>query len=129
MQNFGADYSCTIKTPWGESAWRAEDIPQAISAINESNGVILGGDVISPEMKSTYDSWYYQPTWKTGDSYVSSLRKNTEESIRCAEEYIKRYVDTHGDQYLFIFVVCTGNEALLYSNRRDNTENSLRDAE
>ena len=129
MHSFGADYSCTLKTPWGESAWRSEDIPQAIAAINESNKVILGGDVISLEMKSTYDSWYYQPTWKTHDNYVSSLRKNTEESIRCAEEYIKRYVDMHGDGYLFILVVCAGNEALLYSNRQGNAGNSLREAE
>ena len=118
MPSFGANYTCTVKTSWGEYAWKAEDIQQAYSSISMSCGVILGGDVISPEMKSTNDSWFYQPTWELGDHYSSALRKNTEKSIHCAAEYISRYIELHGKGFLFTLVVCTGNEALLYASKR-----------
>lgn len=117
MQKFGADNSNALQTPWGEFAWRADDIPKAISDIRLRNSVILGGDVITPEFEYTGDNWSYQPTWVLNAKFSASLQSNVDRSIKRTMEYISTYVGENGKDYLFVLVVCTAMEALLYAEK------------
>ncbi len=118
LQKFGADNSNTLQTPWGEFAWRADDISKAISDIRLSNSVILGGDVITPKFEYTGDNWFYQPAWLPSAEYDMSLQSNIDRSIKCTMEYINKYISKNSKDYLFIFVVCTATEAYLHARRR-----------
>lgn len=119
MSYFGNDYSCTIKHPSGKIAWRARDISQALVAISEKHYVILGGDVVTLEMQYTNDSWFYQPVWKCSDNYISALQGNIEESISYANEYINSYIRKHGENFLFLFIVCDGTQAMLRATQNN----------
>lgn len=115
MKKFGSDCTCTIQTPWGEFAWRINDIYYAISMVRSTNGVILGGDVITTEMEYTGSNWFYQPTWPRDIEYTANLRNNVEQSIQRAQEYIDRYISLNNQDCLFVFVVCSAAEAYLFS--------------
>lgn len=118
MSRFGENDSNARKTPWGEYAWRAEDIPDVLLAVRRTNSVILGGDVITPALEHTGDSWHYQPTWLLTAKLETSLQDNTDRSVECAAEYIRQYTEKNGKDYWFALVVCTGMEALLHSAKR-----------
>ena len=117
MKNLGIDCSHAIRTPWGDFAWRVGDIPYVLSAISSISGVILGGDVITPQMEYTGDNWFYQPVWPAHTPYNESLRSNVERSVQSASEYIGRYTERNGEGDLFVFVVCSSVEAFLRARR------------
>lgn len=120
MSKFGADDSNARQTPWGEFAWRAEDIPEVMLAVRRTNSVILGGDVITPAFEYTGDNWFYDPTWLLNAKLETSLQDNTDRSVECAAEYIRQYTGRNGKDYLFTLAVCTGVEALLHAEKRTN---------
>ena len=60
------------------------------------NLVILGGDVITPQEKHTYDNWYYNI------SHSLTIEENVQASIDLTRSYIGAYVRKNGNNYLFV---------------------------
>ncbi|MDO4774450.1 MAG: Imm40 family immunity protein [Aerococcaceae bacterium] len=78
-----------------EYAWTYEDILSICLIIQQENLIILGGDVYAyanGTIQSTYDSWCYE-----GESSQDSVVKTI--------EYMNRYVERNGENFLFVLVV------------------------
>ena len=84
------------ETYWGELAWHVCDIPDVLEYAHSENLVILGGDVITPQEKHTYDNWYYNI------SHSLTIEKNVQASIDLTRSYIGAYVRKNGNNYLFV---------------------------
>lgn len=84
------------ETYWGERAWRVCDIPDVLEYVRSENLVILGGDVITPQEKHTYDNWYYNI------SHSLTIEENVQASIDLTRSYIDAYVRKNGNNYLFV---------------------------
>lgn len=103
---------------WSHTAWSPADMPQIEAAITEKQWIILGGDILSPARVEAGDNWFYQPQWNPTHSYHVELRKNVEESISRAEEYLNRYLSVNGPDFLFSLTVCEGPRGMLYAIKR-----------
>lgn len=84
------------ETYWGELAWHVCDIPDVLEYAHSENLVILGGDVITPQEKHTYDNWYYNI------SHSLTIEKNVQAGIDLTRSYIGAYVRKNGNNYLFV---------------------------
>ena len=84
------------ETYWGELAWHVCDILDVLEYAHSENLVILGGDVIMPQEKHTYDNWYYNI------SHSLTIEENVQASIDLTRSYIGAYVRKNGNNYLFV---------------------------
>lgn len=82
-----------------KTAFPISAIPQVFDLALENQWIILGGDVLTPEFKATYDNWFYEPDKKR--SLVWNAKQSIEESMR----YISAYVKRNGENFLFIFTI------------------------
>ena len=88
-----------IHTPWTEYAWNYADFPELLRYFQEKEWIVLGGDILTPELTYTRDNWYYNP---------DSTKTQTENiclSCEAAEKYLSMYRDRRGTDYLVVFVV------------------------
>lgn len=110
---FGEHCTRVIQTPWGEYAWRADDLKQALDEVNTVSGVILGGDILTSSLEHTGNSWFYQPQRKKGVPFNTMLNDNIQESIHHANEYICQYRTQYGKDFMFVLVVQPALDACL----------------
>ena len=88
-----------IYTPWNEYAWKYSDFPELLRYFQENAYIVLGGDILTMELKYTYDNWYYNP-----DPF-DSKEENVRRSIAAAEDYLTNYKNRNGTDYYIVFVV------------------------
>lgn len=82
-----------------ETAWRIEDAVLVLEYFRSNNKIVLGGDILTKNLKHTYDSWYYNVE-------SNQLPKfSIDNSIKMASDYIAEYVRVNGNAFYVIFVV------------------------
>ena len=95
-----------------KTAFPIPAIPQVFGLVLENQWIILGGDVLTPKLKPTYDNWFYEPDKKR--SLVWNAKQSIEESMR----YISAYVKRNGENFWFVFTISnTYIEGKLGENR------------
>ncbi len=82
-----------------ESAWRITDALDVFEYMFFSNQIILGGDILTKEMKRNYDNWFFNI-----DRSVSR-HHNLVKSYITALDYIKRYMSKNGEDFYVVIVV------------------------
>lgn len=88
-----------IRTSWGEQAWSAKDIFLVLKYHKENQFIILGGDVLTPELIHNYASWFYNVNPKL------SKEENVQQSYEVARRYLERYTGQFGyDDYVVLVV-------------------------
>lgn len=88
-----------IKITPEEIAFPVQAIPQVLDLVLENQWIILGGDVLTSELKHTYDSWYYLP-----DANIS-LTANVKQSVEKCKRYISEYGKRNGEDFLYAFTI------------------------
>ena len=88
-----------IQTRGDEIAWPLDVVPSVLEAASLNHWIALGGDVLTPELKHTYDNWYYQP------NPHMLLAENVANSIQKASSYIADYSRRNGKDYLYVIVL------------------------
>ena len=81
-----------------EVAWKAENVFEVIDILLAQSVIILGGDVYrlcDSSIEITYDSWFY-----SGDGG----RESSEESCSLAKNYIQKYIDRNGQDFVYSLV-------------------------
>ncbi len=81
------------------NVWPVVLFEELFDEIKKEHKIILGGDIISEELKYTHDSWYFEPqeTKSRDDNCVMSLER--------AEDYLINYIKHNGDQYYMDIVL------------------------
>lgn len=82
-----------------ETAFPMRMVNQIIGIISDRKWVVLGGDILTNELKYTYDSWFYDV-----DSNIS-LYQNVSQSVQKCKQYLKEYESIHGSDYLIAFTI------------------------
>ena len=88
-----------IQTGSGEYAWRYSDYAVILNYFQKNSLIVLGGDVLTKDMKYSYDNWYYNPDPE------KTMHENVRQSAAVAEAYLRGYQDRHGAEFYLIFVV------------------------
>ena len=89
----------SVKITPEEIAFPIQAIPRVLDLVVENQWIFLGGDVLTPELKYTYDNWYYSP-----DANIS-LSANVKQSIEKCKRYISEYGKRNGDDFLYTFTI------------------------
>ena len=82
-----------------ETAFPPQMVSQIFNMVAKNQWIILGGDVVTCDLKHTYDNWYYEPIRDL------PLFENTKQSIAKSDQYISEYREKNGDKYLYIFTI------------------------
>lgn len=82
-----------------ETVFPMRVVDQIMDIISDRNWVILGGDILTNELKYTCDSWFYNV-----DSRCS-LYENVSLSVQKCKQFIKEYERMHGSNYLIAFTI------------------------
>lgn len=82
-----------------ETAWKMEDIADVFTFARASRIIILGGDILKPDLSYTLDNWYYNP------SKTLSQLANVEASYLAATEYINNYSARNGKDFYVVVVL------------------------
>ena len=82
-----------------EAAWKIEETPMILDFFASQGKMILGGDILTQDLQYTYDNWYYQ------ENPNKTKSKNVKDSNLSAQEYILKYIRSHGAAYHVVIVV------------------------
>ena len=88
-----------VQTDMGEYAWGYSDYPAILTFIQKNEFILLGGDILTMDLKYTYDNWYYNP------DLTKSHFENVWQSLAVAEEYLNRYHQLNGAEFYIVFVL------------------------
>lgn len=88
-----------VKVSEAETAFPPEMAEQIWDTALQNRWIILGGDILTPELKYTYDNWFYDP------KVDISLFENVKQSIAKSEQYITNYRNINGDNFMVVFVI------------------------
>ena len=81
-----------------ETAWEIGDSFSVLEYFKSQNIVILGGDILTHDMKYTYDSWHYNVNGR------QDWNSDVECSNRVAFDYLSRYINKNGNKFCVVFV-------------------------
>ncbi len=82
-----------------ETAFPAHLVPQVLDIALQNQWIVLGGDVLNKDLQYTYDNWYYDP-----DMHLS-LSNNVANSIQKCNQYISKYIERNGNDFLYVLVI------------------------
>lgn len=97
-----------IITRSNDMAWPLGAIPQILEIASSNQWIVLGGDVVTPSGKYTYDSWFYDPIWR------DSLEVNVSQSVSSCLEYVSNYVKENGEAFYFTFSISDTHVGAVY---------------
>ncbi len=85
----------------GINVWKIDLYKTLLCEIKENNKIILGGDVLTVDLKYTHCSWYYMP-----DSN-KKLSDNCAQSYEVAIKYLAGFIERNGVDYYVEIVLRT----------------------
>lgn len=82
-----------------EDAYEIAVVPEILEVLLNNNCVVLGGDILTKDMKYNYDNWYYEPLEDV--DYLTNVKRSYEK----ANDYIVKYIEKNGVNYFVVLVV------------------------
>ena len=92
-------FNNAIKTQGAELAWTPTDARTVLQWLSVQQEIVLGGDILHRDRSYTYANWYYNP-----DPSLS-VAENSQKSCSTAMDYLEKYAQKCGNDYLVIIVV------------------------
>ena len=89
----------SILLPNGRLGWNYHSLPLVMEYAKSNRWIILGGDVLTNQGKYTYDNWYYNP------NPLLDYEQNMHNSILTCFEYISKYTERNGSDFVFELVI------------------------
>ena len=77
----------------GGKAWKLDCIKQIISKLTDDGAIILGGDILTDNLKYTYDNWHYV------EKQHADIISNVKASKVCALDYLCNYENENGSNF------------------------------
>lgn len=93
------EFPNSIVTSDGYLAWRVSDLPVVMQSVIAKQWIVLGGDILTVQGNDTHDSWFYDPIPSI------SLSENIHKSIVVTMDYVIKYINTNGTDFLFSLVL------------------------
>ena len=81
-----------------EFAWEMLDAFDVLDYYYSKKWIVLGGDILTSDLRHNYDSWYYNINANKDESF------NLNSSVYKAKEYIAKYIENNGVNYYIVFV-------------------------
>jgi len=81
------------------NVWQIALFEELFDEIKKEHKIVLGGDIITEELKYTHDSWYFEP------QEAKSREENCIMSLKTAETYLTNYMKRNGDKYYIDIVL------------------------
>lgn len=81
-----------------EFAWAMLDAFDVLDYYYSKKWIVLGGDILTSDLRHNYDSWYYNINANKDESF------NLNSSVYKAKEYIAKYIENNGVNYYIVFV-------------------------